>query len=310
MINTAQSFFTDCVQKDAEVKSEVELPGERKSPWQVERICTFILLMVVLIYDVFACLHSLEGAMAILIVQGIAGMVFVWKWWIQRESYQRLESFIMNGLWNVPKVQSVVYAVVCAVMVVMVVVRCVVDYHKCKPVLGLVVICGTCYGMSWHRKEILYKPVVCGFLFQFVFAALLLGWPLGFQAFNWVATQITTVLSYSAYGAAGVFGRMDAIPAIAVLSTVIYFSALVSMLYYLGVMQAFINSMGRCLSILLNASTAESTAAAANVFLGAVEAPLLIRPYLPLMTLAELHCMMTSGFATIAGSVLAMYVYS
>lgn len=182
---------------------------------------------------------------------------------------------------------------------------------------------------SWKRRDVKWRPVIGGLLFQFFFGLLILRSSAGSNAFEFLGNQITTVIGYTSSGANFVFNwaasgftvyAQDPNPsgmalktfggafAFSVLPTIVFFSSLVSMLYYLGVLQAVIRVIGAVLSYLLGTSASESLNAAGNIFVGQTEAPLLIRPFLKDMTESELHAVMTGGFATIAGGVMAIYI--
>lgn len=93
------------------------------------------------------------------------------------------------------------------------------------------------------------------------------------------------------------------------LPTIVFFSAVISILYYLGAMQALIRNIAGVMQVAMGTTAGESLNAAGNIFIGQTEAPLMIRPLLPDMTKSELHAVMTGGFATIAGGVLASYIH-
>ncbi len=150
---------------------------------------------------------------------------------------------------------------------------------------------------------------------QILLAILLLKVPFANTAFDWLASMFVKVLQYSQYGAEFLFGslvtRSDSfgyIFAFQVLPTIIFFSALSSILYYAGILQLVVKGMAWVMAKTMKLSGPESLSAAGNVFLGQTEAPLLIRPYLEKMTRSEILCIMTGGMATIAGGVFAAYI--
>lgn len=124
--------------------------------------------------------------------------------------------------------------------------------------------------------------------------------------------KVETFLDYAKSGSAFVYGdylTFDlSVFAFAVLAVIFFFSLMISMLYYLGIMQWVIFKMGWVLQSILGTTVCESVNAAANIFLGQSESPLLIRPYIKSLTNSELHSIMASGFATVSGSVLAAYI--
>ena len=186
-----------------------------------------------------------------------------------------------------------------------------------RAAFGLAFFCALAWLMSSHRRKMPWRVVGFGLLLQFALAGLLLGTDLGRRAFEWMAGFVTKVVSMADPGSRLVFGGL-ADPsgdwgyvfafAGSGLIVIIFFSALMSILYHLGVMQVLIWLAARVMSTLMGVSGAESMAMAANVFVGQTEAPLVVRPYIARMTRSELNALMTGGFSTIAGSVLAVYM--
>jgi len=152
--------------------------------------------------------------------------------------------------------------------------------------------------------------VLWGIGIQFTVGFLILRTRPGFLTFSWLGDRVAKFLSFSDAGAKFVFGdNLLAHPfAFKVLPVVVFFSAFIYMVYYLGIMQAVISKIAWLMQFTMGTSAAESLNTAGNIFIGQTEAPLLIRPFLPDLTLSELHAVMTSGFATIAGSVLGAYI--
>jgi len=173
-----------------------------------------------------------------------------------------------------------------------------------------------CYVFSNDRKNIKWRPIIWGLNIQVVFGLLILRTDPGYQAFHWLGNQVTAFLDYSSYGATFLFGDMlvDDPPvglglfAFSVLPVIIYFSAVISALYYFGVMQFVIMKMSWLLSVSMGTSATESLSTAGNIFVGQSESPLLVKPFIKDMTCSEIHAIMCAGFSTIAGSVLAAYV--
>lgn len=180
--------------------------------------------------------------------------------------------------------------------------------------LGIAVMIGIAFAFSFNRKKINWRIVIIGTLMQFVFAALILLTPWGRAFFKFFNDAILKVLSFSDEGAAFIFGnlvsdfKIGAIFAFKVLPTIIFFSSLISVLYYLGVMQQIVKVFAVLMMKLLGTSGAETLSCSANIFVGQTEAPLLIKPYVETMTQSEILTIMTGGFATVAGGVMAAYV--
>jgi CNT family concentrative nucleoside transporter len=163
------------------------------------------------------------------------------------------------------------------------------------------------------RRAIRLRTVLGGLTMLFGFAALILRTPLQ-RVFSWGNDVVSGLLAFSHAGAAFVFGPLaDAdkfgfVFAFQVLPTVVFFAALMGVLYYVGVMPWTIRTGGSLLSRALGTSGPESFSTVADIFVGQTEAPLVIRPYVASLTLSELMACMTAGFATTAGGVLAAYV--
>ena len=177
-------------------------------------------------------------------------------------------------------------------------------------VLGLGVFVGVAYLLSVNRKAILWRPVLWGLSLQLLFALFILKTPFGFAIFEWLGKRVSQFLDFSDAGAAFVFGEnfSDFFFAFKVLPTIIFFSAFISLCYHYGLLQRLIQWLAIAMVRTMRTSGSETMTAAANIFVGQSEAPLLIAPYLPTATMSEVHAIMTSGFATVSGGVLAAFV--
>ena len=176
--------------------------------------------------------------------------------------------------------------------------------------LGLACFVGIAYLTSVNRSAIRWRPVLWGFALQIIFALLILRTAVGFSVFSWLGDRVSDFLNYSDAGAAFVFGEnfQDFFFAFKVLPTIIFFSAFISLLYHYGVLQKAVGAIAWVMRRTMKTSGSETLSAAGNIFVGQTEAPLLIKPYVATMTMSELHAVMTGGFATVAGGVLAAYV--
>ncbi|XP_012495467.1 PREDICTED: solute carrier family 28 member 3 [Propithecus coquereli] len=175
---------------------------------------------------------------------------------------------------------------------------------------GLIMYIVLLFLFSKHPTRVYWRPVFWGIGLQFLLGLLILRTDPGFIAFNWLGRQVQTFLEYTDAGASFVFGEKykDHFFAFKVLPIVVFFSTVMSMLYYLGLMQWVIRKVGWVMLVTMGSSPIESVVAAGNVFVGQTESPLLVRPYLPHVTRSELHAIMAAGFSTIAGSVLGAYI--
>jgi CNT family concentrative nucleoside transporter len=191
-----------------------------------------------------------------------------------------------------------------------------------RGVIGLAVIILLAYLFSAQRKRIDWKLVGAGLILQLVIAMLIFKVPFVRVGFEQVGSGFVKFLSFALNGAQFLFGDLaknsDAVEgtrhglgflfAFQALPTVIFFSAVTAGLYYLGVLQKIVFGFAWIMTKTMRLSGAESLSAAGNIFLGQTEAPLLVRPFIGRMTPSELHCLMTGGMATIAGSVMGAYI--
>ena len=188
--------------------------------------------------------------------------------------------------------------------------------------LGILILLFFAYLLSSYRKKIDWKLVATGIALQIVIALLVLKVPLVRNAFDAIGSGFVKFLGFAAYGAQFLFGDLarnsDAVEnsrhnlgflfAFQALPTVIFFSSVTTGLYYLGILQKVVYGFAWIMTKTMRLSGAESLSAAGNIFLGQTEAPLLVRPFINKMTQSELHCLMTGGMATIAGSVMGAYI--
>ncbi|MFQ6114549.1 MAG: NupC/NupG family nucleoside CNT transporter [bacterium] len=204
--------------------------------------------------------------------------------------------------------------------------------------VGIFVLLGIAWLLSNNKRQINYRVVLWGLLLQFIFAVLILKTAPGQAVFFYAKAVINQLLSFTDKGAYFLFGNLylstpdiaeqiggggpfqiwdsakqelvdiGMIFAIHVLPTIIFFASLMSVLYHVGIMQKLVQGMAWVMAKFMKTSGAESLSVAANIFVGQTEAPLVIRPYVAGMTMSELMAVMTGGFATIAGGVMAAYV--
>jgi len=196
-----------------------------------------------------------------------------------------------------------------------------------RGLLGLVIIVAIAWFFSANRKDIDWSLVLKGMLFQIVLAIAIFKFQPIFWLFDRIADFFIVVLDFTEAGATFVFGSwpdwlqvytpgngeqdlftIGYVFAFKVLPTIVFFAALSSLLYYLGILQKIVFGLAWVMSKIMHLSGAESLAAAANVFIGQTEAPLIVKPYLAKMSKSEIMCLMTGGMATIAGGVFAAFV--
>lgn len=164
--------------------------------------------------------------------------------------------------------------------------------------------------MSSRKLCFPWRVVFGGTLLQLMFAWFTIKTTAGRLIFEKAGTCFNMLMNFVDVGNAAVFGDnfREHYFAFKVLPTIIFFSALMSVLYHLGVMQFVVRVLGYVMQLTLGTSGAESLSASANIFVGQTEAPLVVRPYVARMTHSELMAVMVGGFATVAGGVMALYV--
>jgi CNT family concentrative nucleoside transporter len=212
-------------------------------------------------------------------------------------------------------------------------------HERLLSILGIAFMVFLAWVLSIDHARFPWRVVLWGTGLQIVFALLILQTTPGEQFFAVVNDVVVNLLGYTQDGARFIFGNLvqnnipvgtpagepaamapltDAAPtqwaaagsyfAFTVLPTIIFFSSLMTVLYYLKVMQAVVKGVAWVMQRTMGTSGAETLSASGNIFLGQTEAPLMIKPFVDRMTMSELHCVMTGGFATVAGGVMAAYV--
>ena len=176
--------------------------------------------------------------------------------------------------------------------------------------LGLIVFVGIGYLFSVNRRAIRWATVLWGIGLQLLLAVLILKTTIGLTIFQFLGDRTRKLLDFSDAGAKFIFGDgfEEHFIAFKVLPTIIFFSAFIALLYHYRILPKVIAALGWVMMRTMKTSGAESFSCAANIFVGQTEAPLMIQPYLPTLTMSELHAVMTGGFATIAGGVMAAYI--
>jgi len=184
-----------------------------------------------------------------------------------------------------------------------------------RGILGMITLLVIAFLFSSNKKQIDWKTVGLGLAFQLLIAIGVLKVPFVQKGFELVGNLFIEILNYTQAGSeflfSGLVSDMDSfgfIFAFQVLPTIIFFSALTSLLFYLGIIQVIVKGLAILLSKILKISGAESLSVAGNIFLGQTEAPLLIKAYLDRMNKSEILLVMIGGMATVAGAVLAAYI--
>ncbi|MEM7149849.1 MAG: NupC/NupG family nucleoside CNT transporter [Pseudomonadota bacterium] len=180
--------------------------------------------------------------------------------------------------------------------------------------VGMLVLLGIAFAASTDRKAIKLRTVGIAFLMQVIIGGFVLFFEAGKNVLASMSRAVSSVIGYANDGIGFLFGPLASqdtlgfIFAIQVLPVIVFFSALVAVLYHLGIMDWIIKILGGGLQKLLKTSRTESLSATANIFVGQTEAPLIVKPFIATMTKSELFAVMVGGLATVAGSVMAGYV--
>jgi len=184
-------------------------------------------------------------------------------------------------------------------------------------ILGLFTLLSIALLLSENRSAINIKTVLYGLIFQLIFALFILKTPFGAPIFSFLDKSINILIGFSSSGSDFLFkSYIDGVGfhpglinfAFSTLPTIIFFSSLVAVLYHFGILQAIIKFIARRMQLTLGTSGSETLSVAGNIFLGQTESPLMVRPFVSRMTKSELMAVMTGGFATVSGGVLAIYV--
>ena len=183
-----------------------------------------------------------------------------------------------------------------------------------RGLLGIVVLLAIAFLLSKNRKAINWKTVLIALGLQILLAVCILYVPFVRIIFEVAGKMFVKILDFTRDGSEFLFGSMldthsyGYIFALQVLPTIIFFSAITSLLFYLGVVQVIVKGMAWCMTKTMKLSGVESLSLAGNIFLGQTEAPLLVKAYLPKVNASELFMIMSGGMATMAGGVLAAYI--
>ncbi|MCY8039448.1 NupC/NupG family nucleoside CNT transporter [Bacillus paralicheniformis] len=178
--------------------------------------------------------------------------------------------------------------------------------------LGILAIFAIAFLLSEHKSKINIRTILIGLAMQLLFGFIVLKWEMGREVFLSFTKAVQHLVNYANEGINFLFGPLlqvgdSAAFALSVLPVIIFFSSLIAVLYHLRIMQVIIRFIGGGLAKLLGTSKTESLSAAANIFVGQTEAPLVIKPFIANLTKSELFAVMTGGLASVAGSVLFGY---
>uniref|UniRef100_A0A6J0UJ95 Sodium/nucleoside cotransporter n=1 Tax=Pogona vitticeps TaxID=103695 RepID=A0A6J0UJ95_9SAUR len=279
----------------------------------LEKIIIGILCIAYLAYFIAACWLDFHRALALVVLTSLGicylAVHLVKKWWGSKIA-QMLSPCgrCCQRSWRWLK------WVLCALLLIGLITWLVLDMSEKREQLvslgGFAVLVLMLFASSKHHSAVSWRAVVWGLGLQFLLGVFIIRTDPGFQAFQWLGKQVQIFLSYTTAGSSFVFGDtlIQDVFAFQALPIIVFFSSVMSILYYLRVMEFIILKMSWLLQITMGTAPTETLSVVGNIFVGMTEAPLLIRPYLKDMTRSEVHAVMTGGFATIAGSVMGAYI--
>uniref|UniRef100_A0A8D0BNJ7 Sodium/nucleoside cotransporter n=1 Tax=Salvator merianae TaxID=96440 RepID=A0A8D0BNJ7_SALMN len=273
----------------------------------LQKILLGLLGAAYLAYFIAACWLDFQRAVALVVFNALAICFLL---------YTAIKKMWGSKIIKMLKIMLLCFLsrVIYALLVIALIVWLVLDVSQRREQLislagfaGLVLILFAC---SKHHRAVSWRAVFWGLGLQFLLAVFIIRTEPGFQAFQWLGLQIQTFLNYTTAGSSFVFGSklIEEAFAFQALPIIVFFSCVMSILYYLGIMQFIILKLSWLLQITMATAPTETLSVVGNIFVGMTEAPLLIRPYLSAMTRSEVHAVMTGGFATIAGSVMGAYI--
>ncbi|XP_003725033.2 solute carrier family 28 member 3 [Strongylocentrotus purpuratus] len=282
--------------------------------------CYGFFSLLYLAYLIFILAHDAYGAMPLFIITTLLILIMAWRWLWNRFS-GGMHTFLVSLLQTMPRIlkmvlKGMVYISVTLMLIILAGVTGVFKSLALEPerlisVLGIFFMLFCSFLLSKFPARIKWKTVFWGIYLQLFLGILILRTHPGFVAFNWLGKNVEIFLNYTTAGAEFVFGpaplELHSFLFVA-LPVIIFTSSVCGLLYYMGVMQVIIKALAFIMHFTMGTSGAESFAAASNIFVGMTTAPLAIKPYLNDMTNSELFSMMTGGFATIAGNMLAVYI--
>ncbi|KAI9040133.1 NupC/NupG family nucleoside CNT transporter [Aspergillus affinis] len=184
--------------------------------------------------------------------------------------------------------------------------------NRAVSLFGLVVFLFVLWATSRNRKKIVWHTVIMGMLVQFIIALFVLRTQAGYDIFNFISTLARELLEFAGQGVDFLvedgFAKSHTWFLVSVVPAIIFFVSLVQLLYYIGLLQWAVGKFAVFFFWCMRVSGAEAVVAAASPFIGQGESAMLIKPFIPYLTMAEIHQVMCSGYATIAGSVLVSYI--
>ncbi|XP_070579806.1 solute carrier family 28 member 3-like isoform X2 [Ptychodera flava] len=257
---------------------------------------------------IYACYRSFYDAMTLFVFTGLTLMYLLYT--IIRD---KTGACLVPVIQLINKYQTVIKRFLYIILLGGLSIFIIMDTRHARNQLisavGFVSIIIFCFVCSKNHSKILWRQVVWGILLQFFLGLFILRTVAGYELFQWLGSAIAYFFTFSNYGAEFVFGDNfeDHYFAFKVLPVIIYFSSVINVLYYLGVIKFCVSKLAWLLHRTMQTSAVESFNAAGNIFIGQVETVFLIRPFLHDMTSSELHAVLTGGFSTMSGDATGVY---
>uniref|UniRef100_A0A8C5NRC5 Sodium/nucleoside cotransporter n=1 Tax=Junco hyemalis TaxID=40217 RepID=A0A8C5NRC5_JUNHY len=262
-----------------------------------------------LCYFIAACYLNFQRALALVVITAVVVFFICWELFQKHFGAKVLQLLRPVGkFWGF--LCRLVWVALLAGLIVWLVLDTGRNPEQLISLAGFSVLVLFLFACSKHHGAVSWRAVIWGLGLEFLLGLFVLRTTPGNQAFQWLGDQVQYFLGYTTAGSSFVFGNtlIEDIFAFQSLPIIVFFSCVMSILYYLGVMQWIILKISWVLQISMGTTATETLSVAGNIFVGQTEAPLLIRPYLADMTLSEIHAVMTGGFSTIAGSVMGAYI--
>ncbi|XP_019474883.1 sodium/nucleoside cotransporter 1 isoform X3 [Meleagris gallopavo] len=266
-----------------------------------------------LCYFIAACWLNFQRALALVIITAV--VIFFVCWSLFKKYCGAKVLMLLSPLWKYlqkswPWLKWLLYVLLLGGLVTWLALDTAKNPEQLISLAGFCVLVLFLFAFSKHHSAVSWRAVFWGLGLEFLIGLFILRTTPGIQAFQWLGDQIQVFLGYTKAGSGFVFGNtlIEDVFAFQSLPIIVFFSCVMSILYYLGVMQWLILKISWLLQVSLGTTPTETLSVAGNIFVGQTEAPLLIRPYLADMTHSEIHAVMAGGFSTIAGSVMGAYI--
>lgn len=266
-----------------------------------------------LCYFIAACWLNFQRALALVVITAV--VIFFVCWSLFKKYCGAKVLTLLSPLWKClqkswPWLKWLLYVLLLGGLVTWLALDTAKNPEQLISLAGFCVLVLFLFAFSKHHSAVSWRAVFWGLGLEFLIGLFILRTTPGIQAFQWLGDQIQVFLGYTKAGSGFVFGNtlIEDVFAFQSLPIIVFFSCVMSILYYLGVMQWLILKISWLLQVSLGTTPTETLSVAGNIFVGQTEAPLLIRPYLADMTHSEIHAVMAGGFSTIAGSVMGAYI--